>query len=70
MDHRPGRRPEQGAAAVQHALDGAAWIASAPVASRLSVLLDSIRLYRSAAVDEVRIRAKDLTAARPSTIAA
>jgi hypothetical protein len=62
--------PEQAAAAAQQALDEAARIDSTLVASRLNVLLDSARPYRNTAVDEVRTRAKDLAAARPTTVAA
>jgi len=40
------------------------------VASRLNTLLDAARPYETAAVDEVCTRAKDLAAARPTTIAA
>ncbi|MGW3152168.1 Tat pathway signal protein [Streptomyces sp. NPDC001177] len=61
---------DQAAAAAQNALDEAARIDSTLVASRLNTLLDSTRPYRSAAVDELRTRAKDLAAARPSTVAA
>ncbi|MFJ9822536.1 hypothetical protein ACIRU3_46525 [Streptomyces sp. NPDC101151] len=61
---------ERGAAAVQQALDDAARVDSTLVASRLNTLLDAARPYETAAVDEVRTRAKDLAAARPTTIAA
>ncbi|MFB7502783.1 Tat pathway signal protein [Streptomyces broussonetiae] len=61
---------ERGAAAAQQALDDAARVDSALVASRLNILLDAARPYETAAVDEVRVRAKDLAAARPTTIAA
>ncbi|MEV0186629.1 hypothetical protein AB0I54_46725 [Streptomyces sp. NPDC050625] len=57
-------------AAAQHALGEAARIDSTLVASWLNTLLDSTRPYLSDAVDEVRTRAKDLAAARPTTIAA
>ncbi|MFH9826530.1 MULTISPECIES: hypothetical protein [Streptomyces] len=40
------------------------------MASRLNTLLDAARPYETAAVDEVRTRARDLAAARPTTIAA
>ncbi|MER5602354.1 Tat pathway signal protein [Streptomyces sp. NPDC002265] len=61
---------DRGAAVAQQALDDAARVDSTLVASRLNTLLDAARPYRSAAVDEVRTRAKDLAAARPTTIAA
>ncbi|MDH6630044.1 hypothetical protein M2271_007894 [Streptomyces sp. LBL] len=38
--------------------------------SRLNTLLDAARPYRTAAVDDVRFRARDLAASRPTTIAA
>ncbi|WP_424858090.1 Tat pathway signal protein [Streptomyces sp. SAI-170] len=62
--------PERGAAAAHQALEEAARIDSTLVASRLNTLLDAARRYRTAAVDEVRTRAKDLAAARPTTVAA
>lgn len=61
---------EQGAAAAHQALDDAARVDSTLVASRLNTLLDAARPYKTAAVDEVRTRAKELAAARPTTIAA
>ncbi|MGW3953332.1 hypothetical protein ACWEKM_21005 [Streptomyces sp. NPDC004752] len=61
---------ERGAAAAQQALDDAARLDSTLVASRLNSLLDAARPYETAVVDEVRTRAKDLAAARPTTIAA
>ncbi|GAA3803140.1 hypothetical protein GCM10022403_041470 [Streptomyces coacervatus] len=61
---------ERGAAAAQQALDDAARVDSTLVASRLNSLLDAARPYETAAVHEVRTRAKDLAAARPTTIAA
>lgn len=61
---------EQAATAAQRTLDDAARIDSALVASRLNTLLDAIRPYRSPLVEEVRGRARDLTAARPTTVAA
>ncbi|MEV6409434.1 hypothetical protein AB0M58_42060 [Streptomyces bobili] len=61
---------ERGAAAAQQALDDAARVDSTLVASRLNTLLDAARPYETAAVDEVRTRARDLAAARPTTIAA
>ncbi|MFJ5225061.1 Tat pathway signal protein [Streptomyces sp. NPDC088400] len=61
---------EQAAAAAQQALDDAARIDSALVASRLNTLLDATRPYRTASVEEVRGRARDLAAARPTTVAA
>jgi hypothetical protein len=62
--------PEQGAAAAHQALEQAARIDSTLVASRLNTLLDAARPYRTTAVDEVRTRAADLAAARPTTVAA
>ncbi|PNG23043.1 Tat pathway signal protein [Streptomyces cahuitamycinicus] len=62
--------PEQGAAAAHQALDDATRVDSTLVASRLNTLLDAARPYRTTAVDEVRTRAADLTAARPTTVAA
>ncbi|MET8682458.1 Tat pathway signal protein [Streptomyces sp. NPDC004647] len=61
---------ERGAAAAHQALDEAARVDSTLVASRLNTLLDAARPYETAAVDEVRTRAKDLAATRPTTIAA
>ncbi|MFE9254121.1 Tat pathway signal protein [Streptomyces sp. NPDC006879] len=61
---------EQGAAAAHQALDDAARVDSTLVASRLNTLLDAARPYKTTAVDEVRTRAKELAAARPTTIAA
>ncbi|MEV8547952.1 Tat pathway signal protein [Streptomyces sp. NPDC051572] len=62
--------PEQAAAAAHQALDDAARIDSTLVASRLNTLLDAARSYETATVDDVRTRAKELAAARPTTIAA
>ncbi|MFI6210291.1 Tat pathway signal protein [Streptomyces sp. NPDC051041] len=62
--------PEQGAAAAHQALYEAARIDSTLVASRLNTLLDAARPYKTATVDEVRTRARDLAAARPTTVAA
>ncbi|MDT3728377.1 hypothetical protein ROS62_27255 [Streptomyces sp. DSM 41972] len=61
---------ERGAAAAHQALDAAARVDSTLVASRLNTLLDAARPYTTAAVDEVRTRAAELAAARPTTIAA
>ncbi|WP_225842178.1 Tat pathway signal protein [Streptomyces albus] len=61
---------EQGAAAAHQALDDAARIDSTLVASRLNTLLDAARPYETVAVDEVRTRAKEIAAARPTTVAA
>ncbi|MCZ4604433.1 hypothetical protein O3S80_11870 [Streptomyces sp. Lzd4kr] len=61
---------ERGAAAAHQALDDAARVDSTLVASRLNTLLDAARPYATAAVDEVRTRAKELTVTRPTTIAA
>ncbi|GGW82602.1 Tat pathway signal protein [Streptomyces galilaeus] len=62
--------PEQGAAAAHQALDDATRVDSTLVASRLNTLLDAAQPYRTAAVDEVRTRAVDIAAARPTTVAA
>ncbi|AOR29743.1 Tat pathway signal protein [Streptomyces fodineus] len=62
--------PEQGAAAAHQALDEAARVDSTLVASRLNTLLDAARPYRTADVDEVCTRARDLAAARPTPVAA
>lgn len=62
--------PEQGAAAAHQALDDATRVDSTLVASRLNTLLDAARPYRTTPVDEVRTRATDLVAARPTTVAA
>ncbi|MCX4826397.1 hypothetical protein OG883_42920 [Streptomyces sp. NBC_01142] len=61
---------EQGATSAQEALDEAARVDSALVVSRLNTLLDAARPYKTAAVDEVRARAADLAAARPTAVAA
>ncbi|MET8284396.1 hypothetical protein ABZV80_04000 [Streptomyces sp. NPDC005132] len=61
---------ERGAAAAHQALDDAARVDSTLVASRLNSLLDAARPYETTAVDDVRTRARDLAAARPTTIAA
>ncbi|GAA1925471.1 hypothetical protein [Streptantibioticus ferralitis] len=62
--------PEQAANAADKALDDASRVDSTLVASRLNTLLDAARPYRTAAVDEVRTLAKDLAAARPTTVTA
>ena len=62
--------PEQGAAAAHQALDEAARIDSTLVVSRLNTLLEAARPYRTSPVDEVRTRARDLAAARPTAVAA
>ncbi|MEU9480753.1 Tat pathway signal protein [Streptomyces sp. NPDC048191] len=62
--------PEQATAAAHQALDEASRVDSTLVASRLNTLLDAARPYRTAAVDEVRSRAADLTAGQPTTVAA
>ncbi|MGP2436331.1 Tat pathway signal protein [Streptomyces sp. JW3] len=62
--------PEQGAAAAHQALTDATRVDSTLVASRLNTLLDAARPYRTTEVDEVRTRAADLAAARPTTVAA
>ncbi|MFF8717737.1 hypothetical protein ACF07T_41235 [Streptomyces sp. NPDC015184] len=61
---------ERAAVAAHQALDAAARVDSTLVASRLNTLLDAARRYETAAVDDVRTRARDLAAARPTTIAA
>jgi hypothetical protein len=61
---------ERGAAAAHEALDDAARIDSTLVASRLNTLLDAARPYGTTTIDDVRTRAKELAAARPTTIAA
>jgi tetratricopeptide (TPR) repeat protein len=61
---------EQAAAAAQQALDEAARVDSTLVASRLNSLLDATRPHHTTSVEEVRGRAKDLAAARPTTVAA
>ncbi|WP_324797281.1 Tat pathway signal protein [Streptomyces cyaneofuscatus] len=62
--------PEQGVAAAHLALDDAARVDSALVASRLNTLLDAARPYRTATVDEVRTRAADLVATHPTPVTA
>ncbi|WP_033281315.1 hypothetical protein [Streptomyces sp. NRRL F-525] len=61
---------ERGAAAAHEALDAAARIDSTLVASRLNTLLDAARPYGTTTVDDVRTRARELAAARPTPIAA
>ncbi|MFE9606948.1 Tat pathway signal protein [Streptomyces sp. NPDC006012] len=62
---------EEAATTAQQALDDAARIDSALVASRLNTLLDASRPYRTTlSVEEVRARARDLAAARPTAVAA
>ncbi|WP_405785926.1 Tat pathway signal protein [Streptomyces sp. NBC_01367] len=61
---------EHGAQAAQQALDDAARIDSTLVASRLNTLLQAARPYQTKAVNDVQNRAKDLAAARPTTVAA
>ncbi|MFE2968474.1 hypothetical protein ACFXKC_33340 [Streptomyces sp. NPDC059340] len=39
------------------------------MASRLNTLLDAARPYETAAVEDVRDRARDLTSTRPTTVA-
>ncbi|HSX99469.1 MAG TPA: hypothetical protein VLG91_19075 [Streptomyces sp.] len=51
-------------------LDDAARVDSTLVASRLNMLLEAARPYETAAVQDVRTRARDLATARPTTIAA
>jgi hypothetical protein len=61
---------ERAASAAHRALDDAARLDSALVAARLNTLLAAARPYQSASVNDVRARAQDLAAARPTTIAA
>ncbi|WP_405676354.1 hypothetical protein OG239_41560 [Streptomyces sp. NBC_00868] len=61
---------EAGAEAAQQALDDAARVDSTLVTSRLNTLLHAARLYETSAVDDVRNRARDLAATRPTTVAA
>ncbi|WP_247694960.1 hypothetical protein [Streptomyces sp. B93] len=65
-----GEVERAGAAAAHQVLDDATRIVSALVVSRLTTLLDGARPYETAEVEDVRTRARDLTAARPTTIAA
>ncbi|MFF5475708.1 hypothetical protein [Streptomyces achromogenes] len=53
--------PEQATAAAHQALDEA---------TRVDSTLDAARPYRTTAVDEIRTRAADLAAARPTAVAA
>ncbi|MFJ8231445.1 hypothetical protein ACIQ9E_16045 [Streptomyces sp. NPDC094448] len=62
--------PERAAAAAHEAFDSAARIDSTLITSRLNTLLHAARTYETAAVDDVRDRARDLAASRPATIAA
>ncbi|MFD4370010.1 hypothetical protein [Streptomyces sp. NPDC058486] len=64
------REPEQGAATAHQALDAAARIDSTLVVSRLNTLLNAARPYRTASAEDVRTRAKENAAARPTTVAA
>ncbi|MER6314398.1 Tat pathway signal protein [Streptomyces sp. NPDC001581] len=61
---------EVGAAAAQQALDDAARVDSTLVASRLNTLLHAASPYQTTAVDDVRSRARELTGARSTTVAA
>ncbi|MFK0256322.1 hypothetical protein [Streptomyces sp. NPDC090445] len=61
---------EQRAAAAHQALDDPARIDSTLVASRLNTLLDAARPYETTAVDDVRAKAREPAATRPTTIAA
>ncbi|WP_255308200.1 hypothetical protein [Streptomyces marincola] len=58
---------ERGATAAHQALDDAARIDSTLVAARLNTLLDATRPYDTAAVHDVRTRARDFAATRPET---
>ncbi|MFF4716549.1 Tat pathway signal protein [Streptomyces eurythermus] len=62
--------PEQAVAAAHQALDEATRVDSTLVVSRLNTLLGAARPYRTTVVDEIRIRAADLAAVRPTTVAA
>ncbi|MET7695146.1 Tat pathway signal protein [Streptomyces sp. NPDC005483] len=62
--------PEKGVTAAHQALDDAAHVDSTLVAARLNTLLDAARRCDFPAVEDVRSRARDLAAARPTTIAA
>jgi hypothetical protein len=61
---------EQAADIAQQALTQATRVDSTLVASRLNTLLGAARPYKTAAVDELRTRARQLTTAQPTTIAA
>ncbi|MEU6913020.1 Tat pathway signal protein [Streptomyces olindensis] len=61
---------EQGAAAAHQALDDAGRVDSTLVASRLNTLLVAARPYKTASVEDVRSKARELAAARPTTITA
>ena len=61
---------ERATAAAHQALDEASLVDSTFVASRLNSRRDATRTYRTTAVGEVRTRAKDHAAARPTTIMA
>ncbi|MEU5193652.1 Tat pathway signal protein [Streptomyces scabiei] len=61
---------EESIAAAHQALDDAARVDSTLVASRLNTLVDAARRCDSPAVEDVRSRARELTAARPTTITA
>ncbi|MBD0743166.1 Tat pathway signal protein [Streptomyces sp. CBMA152] len=61
---------ERGAVAAHQALDAAVRIDSTLVTSRLNTLLNAARLYDTTVVDDVCTKARELAAARPTTIAA
>ncbi|MER5973334.1 Tat pathway signal protein [Streptomyces sp. NPDC002055] len=61
---------EQATDAAQQALTEAARVDSTLVASRLNTLLSAARPYKTAAVNELRTRARDLASAQTTTIAA
>ncbi|MEV6653914.1 Tat pathway signal protein [Streptomyces sp. NPDC051219] len=61
---------EQATTAAQQALTEATRVDSTLVASRLNTLLGAARPYKTAAVDELRTRARDLANTQPTTIAA
>lgn len=62
--------PDKGVVAAHQALDDAARVDSTLVISRLNTLLDAARRYESTAVKDVRGRARELAAVRPTAIAA
>ncbi|WP_254392448.1 Tat pathway signal protein [Streptomyces buecherae] len=62
--------PDRGAQAAHQALDDAARLDSALIAARINVLRQAVRPYRTTTADDIRTRVRDLTAIRPSTVAA
>jgi hypothetical protein len=61
---------ERGVQAAHQALDEAARVDSALVHARLNTLLAAARPYATAAMDEARTRAREVTRGQPATIAA